>query len=850
MTGVPALARISRRLYLRHWGRMLFFSSCLGAGTAFLFGIENLLAAVRRAVASRARELTAADVEAGSSRPFDARARAAFDRLASEGVRQTEVLYFSSMLEPGAREPFLVSVKAIRPEFPFYGRMELEPADAKARLFEGPACLLEESGALQHGIKVGDEVRLGGRALKVAGLIRKEPDRAFGSFSLGPRLVVSLDLAQKSGLAGLGSRLWHERLLALPPSPDPARAAEGLRADLERALDDPYLSISAYSDADPSVREALQRLTIFFVLVSLVALLLGSIGMAASVTLFLNEQLETAGLLRCLGLAPGEVGRIYRGLCLAVGLQGGLIGAAAGWTLGALGLETLVRLLKPQFDIRLIPDPWSLAQALALSAALAVGVTWGKVRALSKVSPLDLMRDRAERLPATPWGTALTAAAGLAGTFAYAYLKVNSVDVARYFSLALVGSAAAIGLLAGLALQGAGTVARRVQGPLALRHGLLQLARQKARSSVFLFTLSAGFALLGALGLVHRSLAREILLGKAADVPDLFLVDIQKDQVDTVAGLAGRFARDGGEFAPLIRARLTHVNGVPIARRDLSGMTIEERSRHRMLTREYNLTYKDVLHASERVTTGRFWSPGETVPQVSLEEGFAQRSHLSMGDVLRFDIQGRAIEGPVTSLRSIDWMSMKPNFFVILPVKVLEPAPQVFIASLRTRDPAATAELSRALVKACPNVSAINVGRVLDNVQAVLGAMVSALRVIAWFCVAVGLLVLAGTLSLGHKERRDQAALFRALGCERKLLLQIDAVEFLALGLVTFVVALGVSYGLGYAVAREMNVTFAADPGSLLLTLAAALLLPAAVGLAVNARAYGAGVLESFRREG
>ena len=842
--GPPALLRLGGRLYRRHWGRMLFFSVCIGAGTAFLFSIGNLLAAVNRAIALKSRELLAADVEVGSSRPFDEKAKAAFARLQSEGARTTDVLYFSSMLQPvrpGA-EPFLVGVKAVEDAYPFYGRLETSPPEARG-------VLLEKSGALEHGLKAGDAVSLGRSTFRISGLIEKEPDRAFAGFSMGPRLLMPLSSARSTHLAEFGSRVWHERLIALPSSPRPDEAAKLMKDRLEKELADPYLSISAFSEADANLREALQRTTIFFVLVALVALLLGATGMAAGVTIFLNEQVETVGLLRSLGLGPASIARLYHGLCLAVGVQGGLIGAAAGWGLSAAGLRVLVRLLKVQIDVPFVLDRKALAEGLALAGFLSVGVTFGKVRALARLSPLDILRERANRLPPTPWGTAATLAIGMAGIFAYTWLKLNSLDIARYFSLSLGGAGLVIALLIVAALGALNRAAGVLGRLLPVRHGLLQLARQKARTLVSLFTLSAGFTLIGALGLVHRSLSKEILLGRAEDVPDLFLVDIQKNQVPAVAELTARHAKGGGEFAPLIRARLTHVNGVPVLRKDLSGMTLEERSRYRFLTREYNLTYKDALNASEKVTSGRFWSPGESGPQISLEEGFSQRTRLRLGDILRFDVQGRPIEAPVTSLRSIEWMSMKPNFFVVMPPAVLERAPQAFIASLKIRDAAAIAGFQKDLVKEFPNVSVINVTRILNNVQTILGAVVSALRLISWFCVAVGLLVLAGTLSLGHKERREQAALFRALGAERRTLIWIDAVEFASLGLLTFLISLVVSYGLGWAVSRKMDVTFASDPGVLLLTLAGALLLPAAVGLAVNARAYGAGVLETFRRE-
>jgi putative ABC transport system permease protein len=241
--------------------------------------------------------------------------------------------------------------------------------------------------------------------------------------------------------------------------------------------------------------------------------------------------------------------------------------------------------------------------------------------------------------------------------------------------------------------------------------------------------------------------------------------------------------------APLVRARLTHVNGAPVARRDLSGLTVEERARQRFLTREYNLTYKDELQDSERVIQGRFWAPGESGPQISLERSFARRVGVTLGDRLSFDVQGRPVEGVVSSLREVEWVSMRPNFFVVFPVRALEGAPQTFVTSVRAGDPARSSALRRELAGPYPNVSVIDLSKALDNVQSVLGALIGALELLAWFCLAVGLLVLAGTLGLERRERVRQAALYRALGASSRELLLMDLGEFLALGAAAVAIA-------------------------------------------------------------
>jgi putative ABC transport system permease protein len=849
--GSPALWRLGRRLYFRHWRQMLFFSACIAVGVGFLFSIDNLLATLERGVALRARELMAADVEVAANRPFEAKALAAFSALAKQGVRGADIISFASMLQSQDAVPFLVNVKAVEPGYPFYGKVLAQPADYRSQLFgPEPACLIEESIALQHGLKAGDVLQLGRSRLRVAAVLLKEPDRALTSFSLGPRVLIPLSVARATGLLQFGSRIQYQHLLALPPAADPSRAARTLKTRLESELDDPYLRVTTYDEAASNTREALRRATTFFILVSLVGLILGGIGMASSITIFLNEQLDTAGVLRCLGLGPRHLARLYGGLCLAIGLQGGLIGAGAGWLLSRVSLSVVRRVVGLQIEASPYFSAASLAQALGLACLLTLGINFGKLRALCAMAPLDALRQRLTGLPRSPRFTAAALLAGLAGVFGYTWLKAGSFAVARDFSLILAGAAAGISLAIALALQlvRAGLSLCAASLPFSLRHGLLQLTRQRGRTVVFLTTLSAGFGLLGALGLVHHSLAKEILLGRAADVPDLFLIDVQKGQADGVARLAERHS-GGAEFAPLVRARLSRVNGVPIASEKQEGLSEDRRSRRRTLSREYNLTYKDSLHPSETIASGRFWAPGETEPQISLEQEFARRAGFKLGDLLRFDVQGRAVEGPVTSLRKVEWTAMRPNFFVVMPKAVLENAPQVFIASLQSRGEVDSARLRTELVAAFPNVSAIDIKRILESVSAVLETLLKALELLAWFCVGVGLLVLAGTLSLGRRERSETAALLRALGCSASDAARIDAWEFAAIGVITYAIAGAASYGLGYAISRRMDIRFSSDPREVLTLLAAALLLPLAVGLATNWRAYRGDVMDNLRGE-
>lgn len=822
-----ALRRLAARLFLRRARTMLFLAACLAVGVAFLSAVSHLLFAVDGAIAARARDMLAGDVQASSSRPFSDSEQSALDAALTPGRRASQSVSLASMLAPAraSEPPFLVAVKAVDDAYPLRGALLTAPPGAK------PApgtCLVERSAALQHGLKVGDAVRLGALNLRVAALIDQEPDRDFLGFSFAPRVLIARADLDHAGLLGLGARVRYAWTLALDASESPAPAVAAVKKELSRALADAHVGLITYAEGESSAREGLRRAALFFTALALAALLLGAAGLRAGLALFLDAESDTMGLLRCLGASAAEVERLYVGLCVGVGLLGGGAGALAGWALAAAAARAAGR-----FDLGLAlsapPRAEAFAEALLLCGALAWGLSAARVRALAARPPLDALREppQAPRaLAAAGWAAAALAVA------AAAWRRAPTPKDALLLAAALAAGTLIVEMLARAGLAGAERLSRALAGaglPFPVRHGLRRLVRRRRESRVMLFTLAGGFALLAAVGSAREGFSRALAPSQAEDAPDLFLVDVQPTQVARARAIAARWSRGEAAFAPLVRARLLRVDGEAL-RRDAK-RDGDEAERGRWRSREYNLTYADAPNPSETIVAGKFWAPGADVAEASLEQDFMDRAGLRLGARLTFDVQGREVDAVATSVRRVEWAAMRPNFFVTLTPGLLREAPQTFIASLRARDPAASAELRKELARALPNVSVIDAAALLATARRTLGLILTAVGALAAFCVGVGALVVAGLVALGRAERGAENELERALGWTEAESRAADAAELLGLGALSALCAAAAGAGLSWALARRLDVPLAADPAESAALLLGALLLPALAGM-------------------
>lgn len=767
----PWTWRMARRDSRTQRGRLAIFSLAMVSGIAALVAIHSLKASVQTGIATQAKALLGSDLQISSRQAFTAEAEAQFAGKAQRVSRETS---FSSMLYfPTADAARLVQVRGLDGDYPFFGKVETTPADAWARLRTESGILLEPALLDQFQAKVGDNVKLGSIELPILGVVNKPAPRSSRFSGFAPEAYVRLADLGRTGLLGTTSLAFHHLHLELPAGTD----AQKMKNELRAANPDAPWRYETPEDRRENLGDALDNFQQFLGLIALVALVLGAIGVAGAVHAHVARRVPVVAILRCLG-CPGDLAfGIYFAQAIALGVLGAVLGAGVG-----IALQTGVLIaFRESLPIAVDPTPeWrAVAQTTAAGFAVCCGFALLPLLRVRRVSPAATLRE----------GAALAGGGGWRTWSVYLFLTamlvllavLNAEDWKRALGM-VAGLGVAFGVFAVLA-RGLVLAARRVvrpSWPYLLRQGLSNLHRPHNQTLLFLLSLGLGTFLLLTILLAGRLLTQRLTLAQFADSPNIYLVDVQPDQVAGVQAVIAGLKLPLLENAPMVTMRIQAVRGVPV--RDLEKQGAVPKW---VLQREFRSSYRDRLNATETLIAGewlaRLPDPDAPVP-LSLEAEIAKDLRVNLGDEITLDVQGVPVRARVTSLRKVDWSRFNLNFFMIFPPGVLENAPGFHVVTTRVPAGASSGELQRALVREFPNVLAIDLTLILDTVRDILGKISRVISVLAGFTVLAGLPILIGTLLNGRDARLRESILLRTLGASARQVRTILVIEYATLG--------------------------------------------------------------------
>lgn len=775
--------------------RLLLFISSIILGIAALVAINSFGENLKDDINGQAKELLGADVELAANKPDYQ-----YDFIDSLDYEVSYENSFASMIFfPKNQESRLVDVRALKGDFPYYGEMESYPESA-ARGFRtgGPKALVDKSIMIQYNVDIGDSVRIGQQTFVIEGQLISSPSQSIATALIAPAVYISMDYLDDTKLIQKGSRVYYRRFYKLNNLADDYDLDARFRKDREKLRLD-GISADSVEERKSDTGRTFEDLQSFLNLVAFVALLLGCVGVASAVHIYIKEKIKTVAILRCLGARGIDTFMIYLIQIAVIGLIGSVLGALSG---------TIIQTILPKVFADFLPVEVNLSISWkSVLGGVVIGLTISVLFALNpllgvrKASPLITLRNtttdnKAYRDPLR-W---LVYLGIILFVVTFAYIQIQDIGDSLVFTLFIV---LAFGFLALIARMAMWSVKRFFPSSwsFAWRQSLANLYRPNNQTAILIASIGLGTALITTLYFIQGLLISQVEITTDNDRPNMMLFDIQSSQTEQIAETTRQAGLPILQQVPIVTMRLQTINGIT-QKQAIADSTIEYSNF--LFNREFRVTYRDSLIESEQLAEGelrKVSAPTDSI-FVTMDQSFAEGQKIKVGDELVWNVQGVPIKTYIGGLREIDWGRVQTNFLVLFPENVLEPAPQFHVLITRVNSTESGAAYQREIVKNYPNVSVIDIGLILNTVDDILGKISFVIRFMALFSIITGLLVLTGSVILSKYQRIRESILLRTIGGSKRQILTINTLEYFFLGSLAsmsgILLALGGSWALAY----------------------------------------------------
>lgn len=774
---------------------VLAVSLAVAALTAVGFFADRLQGGLER----DARQLLGGDAVISSDRPTPP---AFVEQARRGGLTLVQLVSFPTMaraLEQDGGQSKLVAFKAVEPGYPLRGKLRVasgpQQAEEVTRDIPAPGQVWVDPSLLDAlGLEIGQSLMLGDKSLRIDKLIIQEPDRGGGFMSFSPRVMVNQIDVPATGLIQPASRTNY-RLVVAGSDAQVRDYTRWVQAQIE-AGNLRGLRIESLEGGRPEMRQTLDRAGKFLSLVALLAALLSAVAVAIVARGFAASHLDACAMLRVLGQSQRSIALAYTLEFLLVGLLASLLGLALGYAVHHIFVMLLAGLVESQ-----LPQPGLAPVGLGLGMGLTLMLAFGlpPVLQLAQVPPLRVMRREVGNLRPVSLAVLLLGVAGFAGLLltVSSDLKLGLIAVGGF-----AGAVLLFALVSWLAVRLLRALVNEARAPRWLMLATRQVAARPGYAVVQVSALAVGLLALVLLVLLRTDLIRSWQQATPPDAPNRFIINVQPEQSQDFQ----QALRDAGvqrfDWFPMIRGRLVAVNDKLV-----SPQAYGDDRAQRLVEREFNLSHSAALPAHNQVVAGR-WSAEES-QGLSVEDGLARTLGLKLGDTLSFDIAGQIRSARITSLRKVDWGSMRVNFFVIFPVSQMTDVPLTYISAFRAPEAAALVQqegrrlsFDNQLVRRFPNITNVDMTATISQVQRVLGQVIRAVEFLFAFTLAAGLVVLFAAVTATREERTREFAIMLALGGRASLLRQVQRAELAGVGLLAGLLASAVASAVGWALAH------------------------------------------------
>lgn len=794
--------RMAWRDARHHWSRLLLFISAIIIGIAALVAINAFNSSLSEAIDDQARGLLGADIQVEANSPFEEELLNLFDSIsapqATEWSMASMVSFFTN--SPGAR---LTQLVAWEGGFPFYGETELLPEDALQKMRSGQYAMVDENLAIQYDAGTDDSVKIGNLFFKIAGVVKKIPGGGEIRSTFTPSVYIDKAHLDSTGLVQLGSRVKYKQYFK---TEDPEVLVEVLKPAI-RKYGHRYETAETEKE---DLGEAVTNLYLFFNMLSFIALILGSIGVASAVHIYTKEKHTDVAVLRCMGASGNQAFILYLVQMLIFGFIGSLLGAALG-----IGIQFLLPLVFADMlpvTITLGIHWVSFAEGLLLGIFIAVIFSLLPLINVRYVPPLAVIRQSSI---AGGQGNILRIMLYLlAILFLYGFAVFQTRDwlLAGAFIGGLLAAFTSLFYIGKGVIWSAGKLVKKSRGFIR-KQAFSNLFRPQNQTVILVVVIGLGAFLLSTLEVVQGSLIRQVETIGGKNSSNTVLFDIQPYQVEEVKELTTGYGFKIDQFVPIITCRIQSVHGKTVD--EIQKDTTDNIS-NRRLTREYRVTYRDSLKASEELLEGEIQQIKDDSVFITISEWVKEGLELGIGDSLTFDVQGVPLKVFVSGIRDVQWRQDPPNFTFVFPPGVLEEAPAVYVLTTYIKDPATGNQYQRELVASFPNISLIDLRLILKTLNDFFDKVSVIIRFMALFSLLTGLVVLAGAVINSKFGRLKENVLLRTLGALQKQIVGLTVLEYSYLGTIAGATGIILSLLSGKLLAEFLyEVPFAVDISNL-----------------------------------
>ncbi len=827
----------------RSKSRLLLFISSITLGIAALVAINSFSENLKDDINSQSKELLGADLELASNDP-----NFHYDLMDSlEWDISYENSFASMIFFPKNQQSRLVDVRSLEGAFPYYGTIETEPLTAESTFRSGgKKALVDKSVLIQYDINVGDSIKIGLSTFVIEGALISSPSQSLGATLVAPAVYIPMEFLEETGLVQKGSRVYYRRFYKFKNLPEGFDIDEQIRVDSD-SLRVARISSETVEERREETGDTFQDLANFLNLVAFIALLLGCVGVASAVHIYMKEKIRSVAILRCLGAQGRDSFLIYLIQMTIVGLIGSVLGAVLGTFIQRILPEIFKDFLPVEVSLSL---SWpSIIGGVITGVIISVLFALAPLLSIRRTSPLVTLRGISDNQSSLKDRLVWLVYAGIfIFVLGFAFVQIGNIRDSVYFSISIFIAFGFLALAARLLMW---TVKKFFPSSASYlwRQSLSNLYRPNNQTLVLIASIGLGTALITTLYFVQNLLINEVEITTDNDRPNLMVFDIQTYQKDKLAELTEENNLPILQQVPIVTMRLSQVNGNDY-QAVMADTTLDLRGG--MFRREWRVTYRDTLIDSETITDGELKTV-ESINDsifVSLEEGYAKSGGLKIGDELTWNVQGVPIKTYLGSFREVDWERIQTNFLALFPEGVLEQAPQFHVLITRVPDKETGALFQREVVKNFPSVSVIDIGLILDTVDEILAKIAFVIRFMALFSIFTGILVLISSVILSKYQRIKESVLLKTMGGSKRQILIINGLEYFFLGsmasLSGILLALLGSWGLAF---YSFDSSFVPNPVPMLLVFLIITTITIVIGLINSNSVLNKPPLEVLRNE-